>query len=89
MSQLIDHKFFKMKVCSVADITGASGASNLGSIPSRPVANFSVELLQVYVIFIEKLRGLIPASFFVFLLMISISFVNIVEPLRVNFMKSF
>ncbi len=27
-----------MKVCSVADITGASGAPNLGSIPGRPVA---------------------------------------------------
>lgn len=26
-----------MKVCGVADITGASGAPNLGSIPSRPV----------------------------------------------------
>ena len=27
-----------MKVCGVVDITGASGAPNLGSIPSRPVA---------------------------------------------------
>lgn len=29
-----------MKVCGVEDITGASGAPNLGSIPSRPAIEF-------------------------------------------------
>ena len=35
--QLIYANFFTMKVCGVEDITGASEALNLGSIPSRPV----------------------------------------------------
>lgn len=35
--QLTYSNFFTMKVCGVEDITGASEALNLGSIPSRPV----------------------------------------------------
>jgi hypothetical protein len=38
-----------MKVCGVEDITGASGAPNLGSIPSRPVTqNVSKVYIMVH-----------------------------------------
>ena len=51
-----------MKVCSVEDITGASGAPNLGSIPSRPVSLLEVqgkikEIIGSYKRYMTQLRG--------------------------------
>ena len=42
-----------MKVCGVADITGASGAPNLGSIPSRPVY---LRLIYLRLVYLKRLR---------------------------------
>ncbi len=53
-----------IKACGVVDITGASGAPNLGSIPSRPVLvyipgffKFSVLFLWFWFLWQEEEEG--------------------------------